>query len=88
MSLFFWRKKKKSDPLVEQIAPAVLAAARALAGEPIAQLPTRRLVYALALIETDKRTEGARVLQAASKRFPDNAQIQRALAAYRSRSRR
>lgn len=49
VSLFFWRKKKKRDPLVEQIAPAVLAAAAALAEKPVAQLPTRRLVYALAL---------------------------------------
>jgi HD-like signal output (HDOD) protein len=48
-SLFFWRKKKKPASLVEQIAPAVLAAAAAMKATPVAPLPTRRLVYALAL---------------------------------------
>jgi HD-like signal output (HDOD) protein len=50
-SLFFWRKKKAADPAPTQISPAVLAAApdAAPAAPPVAQLPARRLVYALAL---------------------------------------
>ncbi len=72
VSLFFWRKKKKADPLAAQIAPAVLAAAAALAATPVAALPTRRLVYALAL--NDPR---AADLEAT----PDETQTQLLLAA-------
>ncbi len=49
-SLFFWRKKKSAEPVPTQISPAVLAAAPgATPVQEVAQLPARRLVYALAL---------------------------------------
>jgi HD-like signal output (HDOD) protein len=51
VSFFFWRKKQKPDPLAVQ-ARATAAAAISLepqASEPVAQLPVRRMVYALAL---------------------------------------
>ena len=41
------------------------------------------LVYALALIETGSARQGIKVLQAAARRFPDDAQIRQAAASYR-----
>jgi tetratricopeptide (TPR) repeat protein len=42
------------------------------------------MVYAVALVENDRRDEGIRVLQGAARKFPGNEAIRNALAAYRS----
>src|SRR5512147_1009361 len=51
VSLFFWRKNKKAEPLAEAEAAGkpVELAVTTQAPVPVAALPVRRMVYALAL---------------------------------------
>jgi HD-like signal output (HDOD) protein len=51
VSLFFWRKNKKAEPLAEPAAAGkpVELAVTTQAPVPVASLPVRRMVYALAL---------------------------------------